>query len=108
MKKLVVIAIAVFVLITATTAAAQDKFLTAKVTKVTMNKDKNGNEYVRLSVETPKTLNGVSYTTTTAAMAFGDLVAKAKTLKPDTTLKMIVSEREFKGNASYTIIKFVE
>ena len=108
MKKLIVIAIAVAVVFTATLAVAQDKLVTAKVSKVTIAKDKHGNEYVRLSVDNSKELNGVEYTTTASAMAFGDLVSQAKLVKAGTTVKMIVSEREFQGRQSYTVLKIME
>ena len=108
MKKLIAIVIAIAVIFTATLAVAQDKLVTTKVSKVTVAKDKNGNEYVRLSVESPKELNGVAYTTTESAMAFGDMVAKAKTVKAGATVKMIVSEREFQGRQSYTVLKIME
>ena len=44
MKKFTAIAIAVLVLFTGSLALAQDKLITAKVSKVTVAKDKNGNE----------------------------------------------------------------
>lgn len=109
MRKAIAITIAVLILASATLAFAQDKLVTTRISKVTVAKDKNGNEYVRLSVDTPKELNGVAYTANTAAMAFGaEQVAKARMLKAGATVKMIVSEREFQGRQSYTILKIVE
>jgi saccharopine dehydrogenase-like NADP-dependent oxidoreductase len=89
-------------------AMAADQLITAAVSNVKIAKDRNGAEYVRLMVETPKELNGVQYTTGSPAMAFGQLVAKAKTVKAGQTIKMIVSEKDFNGRTSYTVIKFLE
>ena len=110
MKKAIAIVTATLILCLsfASVAPAQDKMVSLKVNKVTVAKDKNGNEYVRLSLETPKELNGVAYTTSTSAMVFGEGVARAKTTKQGQVLKMIVAEREFKGNTSYTVLKIVE
>jgi hypothetical protein len=110
MRKAIAIVTATLILCLsiASVVAAQDKMVSLKVNKVTVAKDKTGNEYVGLSVENPKELNGVAYTTSTSAMVFGDGVAKAKTVKQGQTVKMIVSEREFKGNSSYTVLKIVE
>jgi len=89
-------------------AFAADKLIAAPVSSVKVAKDKNGNEYVKLTVDTPKELNGVQYAIGTSAMAFGPMVAKAKTVKAGQTVRMIVSEKEYLGRTSYTILKFVE
>jgi len=110
MKRTTLVATLVFALsiCLSLNAFAADQLLTAKVSAVKVAKDKNGSEYVRLMVESPRELNGISYVTATPAMAFGSEVAKAKTVKPGQTLKLIVSEREYQGRTSLTILKIVE
>jgi hypothetical protein len=41
-------------------------------------------------------------------MFFGESVKVAKTLKPGDTIKAIVSEREWNGSPSYTIVQVVK
>ncbi|MHC1728557.1 MAG: hypothetical protein AB9866_21575 [Syntrophobacteraceae bacterium] len=89
-------------------AFAVDKLITTKVSSIKVANDKNGTEYVRLMVDSPSTVSGVSYVTATPAMAFGAHAAKAKTLKAGQVVKMIVAERDYQGRPSYTILKFVE
>jgi len=89
-------------------ASAEDKILTAKIDSVAMAKDKNGNAYTRVIVLEKKSLQGVEYESGVPAMAFGGVAAKAATLKAGGTLKAIVSEREYQGRNSYTILSILQ
>ena len=89
-------------------AMAEDVILNAKVTDVTTALDRHGVEYTRIIITEARELNGVKYTTGVPVIAFGDLSAKAKTLKPGQMLKAIASGSEYKGRWSYTAIAFVE
>lgn len=85
-------------------ALAADKLLNAKVQSVTEGMSKNGSPYVRVIVEEQRELQGVKYVAGVPAMAFGPLAEKAKALKAGATLKAVVTEREWNGSTSYTIV----
>ena len=78
MKRIITIAALVLCIFCAATAHAEDKLMTGKINKVTIAKDKNGNEYVRLSVESPKSISGVHYNALMTVMAFGDSAEKPR------------------------------
>ena len=61
----------------------------------------------RIMVNEGRELNGVKYTTQVPAMAFGEMVAKAKAVKTGDHVKMIVSERKYQDRTSLTVIDFV-
>jgi hypothetical protein len=87
---------------------AQDRTLEGKLCNVTVAKDKNGNEYVRLVVPEQRTLNGVKYEADAFVMAFGNQVVKAKSLKAGDKVSMIVNTRENKGCESTTVVAFAQ
>jgi hypothetical protein len=78
-----------------------DKSITAKIE---FKKDKNGATYARTFIKENKTLNGVEYQADVPVMFFGSSVAAAKKLIIGSKLKAIVSESDFKGRTSYTVI----
>lgn len=90
------------------TASAEDKILTAKIDSVVQAKDKNGNPYTRVIVLEKKSLQGVDYESGVPAMAFGSVAPKAAVLKAGGMLKAVVSEREFNGRTSYTILSILQ
>jgi hypothetical protein len=92
------------ILAMAVSVQAADKMLTATVDSVTIANDKNGNEYARVIVLEPKDIDGASYVVGTAVMCFRDTATQAKSLKKGDKLKAIVSEREYQGRKSYTLI----
>jgi hypothetical protein len=109
MKKILVFAVLVaclFVFVGPSFAA--DKMLTAKIQSVTQAVDKNGAPYTRVIVAEQRTLNGVTYEAGIPAMAFGAVAKDASLLKEGGTLKAIVSEREFNGRTSYTIMSVLK
>jgi len=83
---------------------AADKVLTAKIQSVTQAVDRNGAPYTRVIVAEQRSLNGVAYEAGIPAMAFGHVAKDAAGLKEGGTIKAIVSEREFNGRTSYTIM----
>lgn len=89
-------------------AIAVDKILTAKIDSVVQAKDKNGSPYTRVIVLEKKSLQGVEYESGVPAMAFGSVAPKAAALKAGGTLKAVVSEREFNGRSSYTILSILQ
>jgi len=89
-------------------AMAEDVMLNNNITNVTSALDKHGAEYTRIIIEEDRELNGIKYTMGVPVMAFGELSAKAKTLKPGDVLKAVASGSEYKGRWSYTAIAFVE
>lgn len=102
------IAILVIVWCLAVPVYATDSNLNVVIESATLAKDKNGNEYVRFIVPVDKQLQGVEYQDTVAVMAFGSMTQPAKAYKAGDTLNAIVKSREFQGNTSYTILKFLE
>lgn len=94
------------ILTIAVVAQASDQMLNARIDQVTVATDRNGNEYVRLVVLEPKTLEGVSYVAGTPVMCFGSTAAQAKNLKKGDMLEAIVTPREYQGRSSYTLRAF--
>jgi hypothetical protein len=106
MKKFA-IAIAIL-LVTIMSVQAADKIINTKVDQVTIQISKNGNEYGRALIKETRTLSGISYESTVPVMFFGDNVKIAKALKQGDNLKVIVSEKEWNGSPSYTVITAVK
>ena len=86
--------LAVIVALAAGMVQAADKVIDKEIASVTVNLDKNGNEYVRLIVPEKRKLQGIEYETGVAVMAFGEHVKRAKILKPGDRLKASCSSRE--------------
>ncbi|MCE5333756.1 MAG: hypothetical protein LLG06_04120 [Desulfobacteraceae bacterium] len=109
MKRIATICFALAILFSFTAPAfAADTIMDAKISKLTVAKDKNGNEYVRMIVETPKVINGVHYNASMAIMAFSPHVEMAKKLKAGDNFKAVVNIREHQGRESASIISFVK
>jgi hypothetical protein len=94
-------------------AMAKDLLINAEITDVVLDKDVNGNDFARIIVKEQKTMNGVKYEKGTPCMAFigtvGEAgIATAKALKPGMNLRAVVSEREYQGRTSYTILAFAK
>jgi uncharacterized protein YxjI len=107
MKRIALFAVAIMVclsLMYVSVASAEDKLLTAKIQSVTQAIDKNGSPYVRVIVEEMRTKFGVTYPDGVPAMAFGHMAKDAGNLKEGGTIRAIVSERQFNGRTSYTIL----
>ena len=102
------LAVLALVLMFAAPALAVDKILNDKIDSATVAIDKNGNQYVRFIVNETRKLQGVEYQVGVPVMAFGSMVAKAKTLKAGDKIKAVVASREYKGNTSYTLRAFLK
>lgn len=90
------------------TAMSADKMIDAPITLAVEKLDKNGNAYVRFIVPEKRSLGGVDYETGVAVMAFGPMVAQAKTYKTGDQLKCIASSRDYQGRTSYTVQAFIK
>lgn len=109
MKK-VIMAVFVMALILCCTSfvQAKDIMINKEIKNITFKNDKNGNQYARIFVAGTATLNGVSYQKDIAVMAFGDNVAKLKSYKKGQTIKLIASEKDYKGSPSYTVVDIIK
>ena len=88
---------------------AADKILETTVDSATVALDKNGQEYVRLIVTEPRSLNGIDYMKSLPVMAFGTTVADAKAYQAGDELKAIANYRKLPdGRESYTVISFIK
>jgi len=89
-------------------ATASYSLIQAQVVSVHESVTKNSQPYVRIIINERRTLNGIEYTAPVPAIAFGHLVPKAKTMKPGTTLKAIVTKSTLNGKTSYVINAILE
>ena len=105
---IVIVALVANLLAFTVALAAPDRIIDSKVQTATVAKDKNGAEYVRLIVEDKRSLNGLEYTASVPAMCFGTVVDQAKPIRAGQTAKLVVSESEFQGKKSYTVLHIVE
>ena len=108
MKRIITIVALVLCMLCAGTAQAEDKVVIGKISKMVVAKDKNGAEYVRLAVESPKSISGITYNATLTVMAFGSSVEKAKALKTGDAFKAVVAMKTYQGRESATILGYPE
>ena len=105
---LVIIAILSNLIAFSIAIAGPDRILESKVQTSTLAKDKNGAEYVRLIVEDKRNLNGLEYIASVPAMCFGTVAERAKPIRAGQAVKLVVSESEYQGKKSYTVLHIVE
>ena len=109
MKAVLVLVVTLAVMLTITTQAySKDVMLETKIQNISVNLDKNGNQYVRIIVEEKKELNGIAYKVGVPVMAFGDMVDQARNLIEGDSIKAICSAGEYKGRTSYTLLAIIE
>jgi len=109
MKRFLVFAVALICLVSfASLAVAEDKIINLKIQSVTTAMTKTGSPYVRVIVGEKRTLQGISYEAGIPAMCFGPVADAAKTLKAGDMLKAVVSERDFNGRSSYTVLSILK
>ena len=109
MKEVLSVFVTLFVLVCfAGLAIGEDVTLNAPIEKVLIKKDKTGAVYVRVLIQDAKELNGVSYSKSTSALAFGEQVATASKLKKGDVLHVIASKSEYRGGTSYQILQFIK
>ena len=99
---------ALMLAVTASGAEAADRQITTTVDNVTVNTDKNGNEYVRVIAALDYQLNGVKYSKSVPIMGFGKVGQQMKNLKEGDVLNAIVSETEYRGRTSCSVITLLE
>lgn len=88
---------------------AEDKIIDVKISApLVFKKDKNGQTYGRTFVKEARSLNGIEYQADTPLMFFGSTVAEAKKLRVGSTAKLIVSAKDYKGNASYNVVAVIK
>jgi len=89
-------------------AIANDRQISTTVSKVTVSTDKNGNEYVRVIGTLDYELNGVNYQKSVPIMGFGAVASEMKNLKQGDSLNAIVSETNYKGRTSCSVITLLD
>lgn len=106
MKIRIVILVALMALVSYIPVIAAETMLTGSVDSSTTAISKAQKEYVRLIINTDKTLNGVKYQTQSVVMAFEpEIVAKAKSYKKGDAFSAVCSSKEYNGRTSYQILK---
>lgn len=110
MKKLIFASIlALFMAMFFTPAFGADKIMETSIQEVSIQPDKNGDDYVRFIVEEPQELNGVKYSKEVVVTGFGDkIVLAAQSYKPGDTLKAVVTGSEYQGRTFYNVIQFID
>jgi hypothetical protein len=99
---IIVLLIVTFVWIA--TPARAEQVLTFKPDTVTVLKDKNGNDYVRMLVSEKKASQGVNFTQSTTINAYRDLVPAASKIKPGQEVTAVVEKREYQGRSYFTVL----
>lgn len=86
---------------------AADKMLKATATDVVQATGRNGANYTRVIIQEKRRLNGIEYEAGVPVMFFGAMAEKGSTLEIGSDFKAIVSEREYRGSKSYTVIQLL-
>jgi hypothetical protein len=89
-------------------ASAEEVLVTAPIKQVVNAVDKNGNPYTRLTIEEPKSLNGVKYNMPVTVMIFASSGVDGSSLKEGDTFKAICSKSEYRGRMNYQAIALIE
>lgn len=105
MKTIGIIVLAIVAFCWMTPAFAEEA-ITFKPSSVSVLKDRNGQEYVRMIWGQTKELNGVQYSTGSTVNAYGDMVSQAKQFKPGQEVTAVVQKREYNGTTYYTVLGF--
>lgn len=112
MKKLIIIAMALFTLIamSATSWAAEEEIL-GTVKSVTIKPNSNGEEFVRIIVNMQRSISGTAYVIGVPVIAHQgtatpEAFETAKTLQAGNTVKLIGQKRMYEGRDYYNLIKF--
>jgi hypothetical protein len=89
-----------------TPARAEDKVITFKPTSVTVAKDRNGSDYVRMIWGDTKELNGIKYSSGSTVNAYRENLEAAKKIKAGDTVTAVVSKKDYNGTSYYTVLAF--
>lgn len=109
MKKIVMVVFVMAMILCCTSfVQAKDIMINKEIKNITFKNDKNGNQYARIFVSGTATLNGVSYKKDMSIVAFGEQAAELKKYKKGQTVKLIASEKDYKGSPSYTVVDIIK
>jgi hypothetical protein len=89
-----------------TPAHATEQLLTFKAESVSVLKDKNGAEYVRIIMSETKSSNGITYKSSAPINAYRELVADAMKIKPGDTVTCMADKNEYQGKTFYRVLGF--
>ena len=89
-------------------ASAKDLMLESEISSISIQPDKNGNDYGRIFIEETRELNGVDYKASVAVMCFGSTVEAARNYSKGDSFKAVVSTNEYRGRLNYSVIQFVK
>lgn len=89
-----------------TPAHATEQLLTFKAESVSVLKDKNGAEYVRIIMSETKSSNGINYKSSAPINAYRELVADAMKIKPGDTVTCMADKNEYQGKTFYRVLGF--
>ena len=89
-----------------TPAHATEQLLTFKAESVTVLKDKNGADYVRIIMSESKTSNGITYKSSAPINAYRELVGDAMKIKPGDTVTCMADKNEYQGKTFYRVLGF--
>jgi hypothetical protein len=107
MKKIIAIA-AIAIAIFANAAFAKDIIVNSKIDNIVQAISKNGSPYCRITIQEQRELEGVKYTAPVTVMVFGDMVPQVEKLQKGMPFKAVVSEGEYKGNRSLTLVAIIK
>lgn len=88
-------------------AAAGPQLIEASITDVVQGTDKNGSPYTRIIVAEEGKIQGHSFTYGVPVMCFGELAGPGLTYSPGQVLKAVVTQRDYNGSKSYTVVSFI-
>jgi len=89
-----------------TPAHATEQLLTFKAESVTVLKDKNGADYVRIIMSESKTSNGITYKSSAPINAYREMVSDAMKIKPGDTVTCMADKNEYQGKTFYRVLGF--
>jgi hypothetical protein len=89
-----------------TPAHAVEQLLTFKADSVTVLKDKNGADYVRIIMSETKSANGISYKSSAPINAYREMVSEAMKIKPGDTVTCMADKNEYQGKTFYRVLGF--
>lgn len=94
-------------IMTTISASAADLLLDTTINTISIQQDKNGNDYARIIIQEERNLNGIKYNTDVVVMCFGSTVEKAKTYSDGDKFKAVVSQNEYRGRLNYNVVSFI-
>ena len=106
MKRIIFVSL-VLMAVVCGSVEAKDVLIDAQITDIVTKLDKNGGEYMRISIPDARELNGVKYSVPVTVMVGKENLKAASTLKAGDTLRAIAEHKVYKGRVSYSLIKIL-